>query len=310
VRRLAFAGLALGAAGSFVGAYMSGWVLAGGAADSTPRPILATANIFGAGYGDAPAPAGGGGGTLPPGWRLPTGSARVVTFPRIAGTVTPLQGTEPYKGPQGTAAGNTDVSSWRGISGIVDRGNGMFLVGVFLADGEPAVPAPARLDFTAKEDFVNIAPLIGQTFFIGDGAKRRYEVPASATRLYLGFADSYNGEYYQGQPGYYDNNAGRLEVVASGVLDVSEAALDTTAPELSGARNISVKAPRREKRARAYFSIHATDAVDGTVAVSCTSRSGSFFKLGRTAVKCTATDSSGNAGGAAFTVTVKKGKRQ
>lgn len=309
MRRLALVGLGLGAAGSFVGAYLSGWVLAGGAAGSTPRPVLATANIFGAGYGDAPAPAGGGGGTLPPGWRLPTGSARVVTFPRIAGTVTPVQGTEPYKGARGTAADNTDVSSWRGISGIVDRGNGMFLVGVFLADGEPALPAPSRLDFTAKEDFGNIAPLIGQTFFIGDGADRRYEVPASATRLYVGFADSYNGEYFQGQPGYYDNNAGRLEVVASGVLDVSEAALDTDAPKFSGVRNITVKAPRGAKRARTHFSIHAADAVDGTVSVSCTPRSGSSFKLGRTAVKCSATDSSGNTGTAAFTVTVKRSRR-
>lgn len=308
MRRLALVGLSLGAAGACVGAYLAGWGLAGGATDSTPRPVLATANIFGAGYGDAPAPAGGGGGTLPPGWRLPTGSARIVTFPRVAGTVTPLQGTEPYKGPQGTAAGNTDVSSWRGISGIVDGGNGMFLVGVFLPDGEPAPPAPPRLDFTAKEGFGKIAPLIGQTFFIGDGAGRRYEVPASATRLYVGFADSYNGEYFQGQPGYYDNNGGRLEVVASGVLDISEAPLDTTAPKLSGVRNISVNVPRRAKRARARFFVHATDAVDGTLRVVCTARSGGFFKFGRTHVSCSATDSSGNTGTGAFTVTVKRAR--
>jgi hypothetical protein len=180
-------------------------------ADSSSRAVLATANIFGAGYRDAP-----GGGTSPPGWRLPAGSVRVVTFPRITGTVTPLTGTAPRNGPQGDrgALGSTDVESWRGISGIVDAGNGMFLVGVFLRNGVPRLPAPPRLDFTDSERFDTLAPLIGQTFFVGEGGGRRYEVPETATRLYLGFADAYSAEQgaYQGRPGYYANNAGHLEV--------------------------------------------------------------------------------------------------
>lgn len=180
---------------------------------SAQRHVLATANIFGAGYGDAPAPSGGGGGTQPPGWRLPVGSARVVTFPSVTGTVSPISGERPYNGPggDGTAGlGPTDIASWRGISGIVDRKNGMFLVGVFLGKGEPRLPAPDRLDFTGRERFDTLEPALGQTFFIGDGRGRRYAVPDTATRLYLGFADGY---FYKGQPGWFGNNAGRLKVI-------------------------------------------------------------------------------------------------
>lgn len=279
------------------------------ASDSAPRPVLATANIFGAGYGDAPAPGGGGGGTQPPGWRLPAGPGRVVTFPRVTGTVSPVESSEPFNGPEGSGAGSTDIETWRGISGILDGRNGMFLVGVFLSDGAPMLPAPPRLDFTDKERFETIAPLIGQTFFIGDGSNRRYEVPASATRLYLGFADAYNGVFWHGRPGYYSNNRGHLEVVAAGVLDGTGLALDTSAPELSGARSVTVKAPRGKKRARAYYFVRATDAVDGDVPVVCTRRSGSFFNLGRTKVNCSATDSSANTSTASFTVSVKRSGR-
>jgi hypothetical protein len=293
-------GLAASGGGGIPAAYSS---------DSAPRPVLATANIFGAGYGDTPAPGGGGGGTQPPGWGLPAGSGRVVTFPRVTGTVSPVESSEPFNGPEGSGSGSTDIETWRGISGILHGRNGMFLAGVFLTDGAPTLPAPPRLDFTAKERFETIAPLIGQTFFIGDGSNRRYEVPASATRLYLGFADAYNGVFWHGQPGYYSNNRGHLEVVAAGVLDGIGLALDTSAPELSGARNVTVKAPRGKKRARAYFFVRATDAVDGAVPVACTRRSGSFFNLGRTKVSCSATDSSANRRTASFIVIVKRSRK-
>ncbi|MEX2210583.1 MAG: hypothetical protein WD689_02300 [Gaiellaceae bacterium] len=46
----------------------------------------AKANIFGAGLAVPPEPGGGGAGRLPAVWRIPP-SARVVTFPRVAGRV-------------------------------------------------------------------------------------------------------------------------------------------------------------------------------------------------------------------------------
>jgi len=273
---------------------------------SAARTVLATANIFGAGYSDAPGEAGGGAGTMPPGWRLPVGAGRIVTFPSITGTVTPILGTSPYNGPEGTGPNNgigpMDVDSWRGISGILDAKNGMFLVGVFVGDGEPAMPAPPRLDFTDRERFDTLAPLLGQTFFVGDGKGRRYVVPEGATRLYLGFAEAY---YLQGRPGYYGNNDGRLEVVASGVLEGPDMRLDTTAPELFEARGQTVTAPRGKQRARVSYHPYAIDTVDGDLPVACAPASGSFFRVGRTKVTCSATDTSGNTGQAQFVVRVK-----
>ena len=47
---------------------------------------------------------------------------------------------------------------------------------------------------------------------MGDGKARTFRIPAGATRLYLGFADAYQ---YQGEPGWYDNNGGKLTVTVS-----------------------------------------------------------------------------------------------
>jgi hypothetical protein len=181
--------------------------------------VPATANIFSASLDAPSAPGGGGGGVLPPVSLLPKGSSRVVTFPRVTGRVNPISMYPDWNGPGGDKIGPTDVRSFQGISGIVDRTNGMFLVGVFLTDAPPSDPAPPRFDFSAFEaadseqwvgqEFDRLAPEIGQTFFIGDGRGRTYVVPAEATRLFLGFADAY---LYVGCPGWYGNNSGYLTV--------------------------------------------------------------------------------------------------
>ena len=101
------------------------------------------------------------------------------------------------------------MTSYGGISGIVHRRNGMFLVGVFLTDDPAPRPPPRRLDFTRRERFHVLAPRIAQTFLVGDGKGRSYRVPARATRLFLGFADGY---LYKGLPGWYGNNEGELSV--------------------------------------------------------------------------------------------------
>jgi hypothetical protein len=85
----------------------------------------------------------------------------------------------------------------------------MFLVGVFLTDDPPPKHAPPRLNFTTRERFSSLAPRIAQTFLIGNGKRRSYRVPSRATRLFLGFADGYR---YQGNRGWYGNNAGELTV--------------------------------------------------------------------------------------------------
>jgi hypothetical protein len=173
-----------------------------------PMNVPATANIFGAGREEPPAPAGGGPGDLPPYWLLPGTADRVITFPKITGRISPITPAEDNSAA-GDRIGPTDITSYRGISGIVHRRNGMFLVGVFLPDVELSDHAPKRLDFTKRARSGALRPRIGQTFLVGDGKRRSYHVPAGATRLYLGFADGY---LYVGSPGWYGNNDGALSV--------------------------------------------------------------------------------------------------
>jgi hypothetical protein len=54
-----------------------------------------------------------------------------------------------------------------------------------------------------------------------------------------------------------------------------------------------------------YTKPTATDAKDGVRAVTCTPASGTFFRLGKTTVKCTASDTKGNTATATFTVWVQ-----
>jgi hypothetical protein len=173
--------------------------------------VSAEANVFGAGLDDPPDPGGGGGGVPPVPSPLPEGEQRVVTFPDVDGRVTPIEGFADPVGPGGDGGryGTTDLDSSGGISGSVHRENGMFLVGVFLTDDPPQDEAPPRLDVTDVDTARPVAPEIGQTFLVGDGSDLRVAAPDEATRLFLGFADGY---YYQGAPGWYDNNAGAVTV--------------------------------------------------------------------------------------------------
>ena len=174
-----------------------------------PVTVPGTANIFGAGREQPPEPGLGGPGVLPPRWMLEGATApQVITFPRITGKVSPIDPSDD-NGAGGDRIGPTNVSSHRGISGIRHQRNGMFLVGVFLPDVELVDHAPPRLDFTGRDRFRSLAPRIGQTFLIGNGRGRSYEIPPGATRLYVGFADGYR---YFGKPGWYDNNSGELSV--------------------------------------------------------------------------------------------------
>jgi hypothetical protein len=135
-----------------------------------------------------------------------------LTVRRVAGRVNPRVGDVNDNGAGGDGLGPTDITSYEGISGIVHGRNGMFLVGVFLTDTAPSDPAPPRLDFTWRDRPGLLAPRIAQTFMVGDGKDRAYRIPPGATRLYLGFADAY---LYEGPPGWYGNNGGKLTVTVS-----------------------------------------------------------------------------------------------
>ena len=141
-------------------------------------------------------------------WAVTSGATTMIVTSAI-GWVNPITSIAGPNGAGGDLIGPTDVTSLDGISGIIDGDNGMFVVGVFLTDADPSGDGPERLDFTGQTDFDELAPEVGQTFFIGDGAGRKYIVPSGATRLFLGFADGY---LYQGAPGWYDNNSGQLAI--------------------------------------------------------------------------------------------------
>jgi hypothetical protein len=185
--------------------------------------VDATANIFGAGHAVPPGPGGGGGGTLPPVFSFPAGLDQVLTFSQITGDVSCCSGGTTFNGPDGNgfATGNTDILSFGGISGILHDGKSMFLVGVFLNDQEPTGPAPQRLDFSdtkTTDIFTQLAPLLNQVFFIGDGrtntgSLQQFAVPDTATRLFLGFADALAFGNPTSEPGYYDDNVGQLRAV-------------------------------------------------------------------------------------------------
>jgi HYR domain len=91
-----------------------------------------------------------------------------------------------------------------------------------------------------------------------------------------------------------------------GTLSVPSLDFDTTPPTIRGARNKVVKVKKTARRARVSYSVTASDAVDGTVPATCAPRSGSFFRLGRTRVRCAAADTSANTATANFTVTVRR----
>ena len=82
--------------------------------------------------------------------------------------------------------------------------------------------------------------------------------------------------------------------------------VDRIPPKITGATPKTVRAPRKAKRVRVTYRVTAVDDVDGSVSVSCRPASGSQFRIGRTTVTCSATDSSGNTATARFTVTVKR----
>ena len=172
--------------------------------------VPATSNIFAAGQSVAFS------GTLPPVVSFTAGSVQAILFGAV-GKVT-LGGGEPYSGPDGIPfPGGTDLTSFNGLSGIIDRDRGFFLTGVFLDDSVPSGSGPPVLNFTGAEDFLTLSPQLFQTFFIGNGftgsTEQVFFVPSGATRLFLGVSDGC--VLAGGPPGCYEDNLGTFVVAVS-----------------------------------------------------------------------------------------------
>ncbi len=137
----------------------------------------------------APPPAAGGGGTLPPGFKLPQGKYRIVSF-RLDGI---------NRRPEGLN-GKTNLTGGNGISDV-KMNRRMALSGVFLGPRAPIGKTPPATNLTNR-------PQIGQIFYTvlksESGTPVEFTVPQGATRLFLGVADGNNG--FQGAPGGYADN--------------------------------------------------------------------------------------------------------
>ncbi len=103
-------------------------------------------------------------------------------------------------------------------------------------------------------------------------------------------------------------SAGTGSETWTGTIVVSGLEFDVTSPTLSGARAKTVRAPRGAKRVRVTYKVTASDNADSQVPVTCEPRSGSRFPIGRSTVRCSATDSSANTGKASFRITVRATK--
>src|ERR1700730_12105289 len=165
--------------------------------------VLATDDIYAAGHSTLPATIYPG--TFPPLDSFAAGLNQILTFSSVTGMV----GCNFVitNGPDGTCFSgvNTTVTSYGGLSGISVKQANMFLVGVFLDNTEPSGSGPSVLSYnygtagSLNTTACMFLPIVILNFFIGDGLtgtgagqEQVFALPGDATRLYLGFADSFD----------------------------------------------------------------------------------------------------------------------
>jgi hypothetical protein len=107
-----------------------------------------------------------------------------------------------------------------GANGLSDAAGdtALGLLGAFTSSADPAIsPAPATRPWDADAPR-SLAPLLQQTFYIGDGrsgyddtvgSTLLFTAPPDASRLYLGLADALR---WGGPPGFYGDNPGSYSV--------------------------------------------------------------------------------------------------
>jgi hypothetical protein len=131
-----------------------------------------------------------------------------------------------------------------GISGITFTTDSMFLVGVFINSGAPPTTGagPGNLNYgnggpngttSNATDAPTFAPVLNQTFYIGDGTEgfngvcpgatvsglacvsgqaQIFFVPTGANELFLGFGDGAGGT---GSPAFYGDNGGSINTTVA-----------------------------------------------------------------------------------------------
>ncbi len=181
--------------------------------------VQGTAVVYAAGTQSALA--AGVGGTLPDAIAIKAGTT-TFTF-SDSGTVS-LNGGGNFNDADGnnSAVSNSSNSGYGSLAGITAPGAG-YLTGVFVASGGPSGAAPGALNFSSAggfgTNFPELAPLLDQVFYIGDGltgdgtgTRQKFYVPTGAGTLYLGISDAGG---YNGGPGSYGDNSGSFDVTAT-----------------------------------------------------------------------------------------------
>lgn len=211
----------------------------------TNQIVDGQANIYGAARSESAAtPSLGGstygvgnpGGVAAPGFTLFAGINRVLTITSISGSVTYnfTNGTPSFDADGGGSS--SSISSYQGISGITFTDRHGPLLGVFVsgppagfADGSSGSSATALSYSAADLALVSYTPALNQSFFIGDGLTgdgtgtvQQFNVPDTATQLFLGLSD---GPSFNGAPGSYNDNAGSFTASFQIVPEPSSVAL-------------------------------------------------------------------------------------
>ena len=172
--------------------------------------------------------------------------------------------------------------------------------------GSPPCPSPlfrpnattGRLVVAGKGDL---------HFTLAQGAQCVGDFPQNEPQDFTitGGTGTYQGASGSGKVGERLLGGGVGRETWTGTLDVPGLEFDVTRPTLSGATSKTLRAPSGAKRVRVTYKVTASDNADAQVPVTCAPRSGSRFPIGRTIVKCSATDSSGNTASASFRITVR-----
>ncbi len=185
------------------------------------------------------------------------------------------------------ALGTTTVNCTVRDSGNLTT-NGSFTVMVRDTTA-PVVTVPANITQEASSSSGNVVNFAATASDIVDGIRPVICTPASGSTFALGTtpvtcsaADTHNN---------------------TGSASFSVTVQDTTAPTITIPANISTEATG-PAGAVVSFITSASDAVDGSLPVTCTPASGATFALGTTTVNCTAVDAHSNTGSDSFTITV------